>query len=540
MAIMLIASTASAFGRPQSAKDETRSGESVNREAAILRHLTTIRAVENSDGVRVVIGASSPITDAVSYRSAGRFVVVIPQAESSALQIDMRGLTNLQIDTRDDDVTLSFRVDSITEGIVTGDGNQLVIAFHKQSGTRAVVTAAPPAIPVAGSQPTARSNASAATPSAPAAAVPQTPSLADIVETAEKLFGTKSVDVANLDLNTPESPAFAVLDLTPQTVLRPSSPKEFVTGLLNGLDKNGNFQTGLAIDTAPYLLFNGQNVNLDNYKNSRWTRFITRTQFSFAVAKGTSNDDPTAKLALGLNLTLHDAGDPRIYRPGKKGDVLTCFDQRLNYNLKPVGPQLPGESDADHAAKKEAFQAEVLKASKAKDVAEQCREEGRKANWNQASWTVGFAPSWLSKTGNSSDFKWNGGALWTSYAHGVGDSGQFIVHARFRNKEQVPDPVKTGSFIVQDSAFFGARFRMGGPDFGFNLESAFVHNRPENKPSKNTYEFSIGAEKKLAENVYLVISAGSKGPQADNTKSHGFVITSFKYGFSKKPQIVVP
>ena len=78
---------------------------------------------------------------------------------------------------------------------------------------------------------------------------------------------------------------------------------------------------------------------------------------------------------------------------------------------------------------------------------------------------------------------------------------------------------------------------MGNPNLGFNIEGSFVHNRPEHKPTKNTYEFSLGLEKKISSNVYFVISAGSHGPQQDNTKSKGFVITSFKYGFSEKPKL---
>src|SRR5437763_20839 len=69
----------------------------------------------------------------------------------------------------------------------------------------------------------------------------------------------------NVDLAVPESPAFAVLDITPQTVNRPTSTEEFATSLLNGVDKNGNFQAGVAVDTIPYLLFFGHQITLEKY-----------------------------------------------------------------------------------------------------------------------------------------------------------------------------------------------------------------------------------------------------------------------------------
>jgi hypothetical protein len=129
----------------------------------------------------------------------------------------------------------------------------------------------------------------------------------------------------------PESPAFTVLGVTPNAIARPGTPREFATSLLNGLDKNGNFQTGLAIDTAPYMLFNGQNVTLQDYNDYYLTRLLSRTQFSLATTKGAASDDTATRLALGLNVTLWDKGDARVYHPkrGPDGDVLTCFKANI-------------------------------------------------------------------------------------------------------------------------------------------------------------------------------------------------------------------
>jgi hypothetical protein len=88
--------------------------------------------------------------------------------------------------------------------------------------------------------------------------------------------GTKKETAANaanssLDLSVPDSPAFKILGLTPNKVDRPSSPREFAASIINGIDTNGNFQSGIALDTAPYLLFNAKNISLEeeyqkNYK----------------------------------------------------------------------------------------------------------------------------------------------------------------------------------------------------------------------------------------------------------------------------------
>jgi len=67
---------------------------------------------------------------------------------------------------------------------------------------------------------------------------------------------------AMVDLSVPDSPAFTVLGLTPEEVARPTTARKLATSLLNGVDRNGVLQTGVAIDTVPYLALAGQLVTL--------------------------------------------------------------------------------------------------------------------------------------------------------------------------------------------------------------------------------------------------------------------------------------
>lgn len=530
---LLVAETSASGQTLQSGSD----GASV-LNTTTKRHLTSMTTADGPNGLRITIGTSGPVNDAVGYRSGENYVVIIPQAEMSSLQIDMRLLNNLRIEKRDDDIALSFKLEAGRKAQLSHEQNQVVVTLSRIDGT--VASSITPAVMTATtSSPAIVAPVSTVVATAPPAVAPPTSSALPQVPASlwDIFLQTRSIDVANLDLATPESPAFTVLGLTPQTITRPASPKELASSLINGLDKNGNFQSGLAIDTSPFLLFNGQNVTLDSYNKDRLTRLLTRTQFSLAAVKGSSEEDPTTKLSLGLNFTLLDNGDPRIYRPGEEGDVLTCFNERIIFNMPPVSP-VPRETFYERgAAAVEDYMR--INGDSIKAIAEECREAGRKKHWNKTSWNLAFAPSWISKTGNSSDFKWNGGAVWSSYALGIGNSSQIILHGRYRAKEQVPDEENEGQFISQNSALFGGRFRIGSPGIGFNLEGAFVHNRPEHRATKNTYEFSLGLEKKLAPNVYFVITAGSQGPQAEGAKSKGFVISSFKYGFSKKPKFTV-
>ncbi len=512
--------------------------------------------IEAPEGSAVAITAdSSSLADAVSYNSGDKFVVVIPQASVASVQSDVRGqgFISVIVEQLGEDVAVTFRLQ-------TGASARL----DRRTGGLAVLFTSPQIAAVPASTSTKPETALATEPKAaspnnlsPAPAGPVQGagpiSSTQVGDLLAKLFGGDakkvSADTSNVDLSVPESAAEAALGVTPSSVIRPASPRAFASAFINGLDQQGHFQTGLALDTAPFLLFNGENVTLLDYNNSYVTRLLTRTQFSFATAKGASASDTSTRLGLGLNLTLFDNGDARIYHPERydpttgEGDVLSCFADPNKLKLpQDIRPLLNGAS-ADERKAHDALVARINSDNKVINdkVADECRKGARKANWNKSSWTVAFAPTWVSKNGQTSSFKWNGGALWTSFAYGfegvpsLSKIGQLIFHARYRNREVVPDPLAKGKFVTQSSNFLGARFRAGNPAFAFNIEDSVIRSRPIGRKATTLNRFAFGAEARVTDNFYLVISAGGNvgGAQAQNK---GFVMTSFKYGFNRKSQ----
>ena len=359
---------------------------------------------------------------------------------------------------------------------------------------------------------------------------------------------TATLPNANVDLSVPESPAFTVLGLTPDTVVRPGSPRQFATALLSGVDRNGNFQTGTALDTVPYLLLAGKDMTLGDYRSSYKIRLASRTQFSFATTKGASEEDKSVRLSLGLRMTLWDKGDPRFDRI-----LIDCF-RRLSRNFFTAAgdPALaPDELPENLTPAQRAKAIEVYEAYKARETqanvvrleaSDQCRDDSRKRNWNRSSWIIAYAPSWISTDGSTKNFKWNGGGVWTSLAYGfegfpaLEKHSQIIFHARYRNKEQVPDPENEGSFISQDSFFLGTRMRVGNENATGSFEGVFVRSRPEGKVFDNSARYSAGLERRIAENLWFGIAFGGETGRADG-KNKGFVLTSFRWGFSEKPTI---
>jgi hypothetical protein len=482
----------------------------------------------------VTVTTEATIRDAVSYISGERYVVVIPQAVVAGINSDVasRHFTNFQIDQRGEDVSISFLMKPGSVGRIESKSNGLSVLFAgadrvSSNGVRnepasfatvPVVESQPQPVPATISEVNAHAGA------------PQQAGLSNLLN---GLFpgasGTVTADTTNVDLTVPESPAFTVLGVTPNTVVRPASPKAFASSLLNGLDQNGNFQSGLAFDLTPYMMFNGENITIRDYNEHYVTRLLSRTQFSFATIKGSSSDDTATRIAAGLNLTLWDRGDPRVYHPERgDDDVLQCFANSLQ--LPPIiAPNTP-QADIER----------INTGNKAANdqLADTCRDRARKANWNRSSWVIAYAPSWISKTGDTTGYKWNGGAAWTSVAYGFeGISAleriaQLILHARYRSRERAPDPANPSRFLTQNSTFFGARFRAGSPKFGLNFEDTFIRTRVLGGKTDNVHRFSIGAEARITDNLYFVITSG--GHAGADSGQGGFVMSSFKYGFNPK------
>jgi len=383
--------------------------------------------------------------------------------------------------------------------------------------------------------------------SAPVPAATATPAPNPLVTAVPFDVDKKLLAFADADLAVPESPAFTVLGVTPETVVRPSSPREFASSLLNGVDRHGNFQSGVALDFAPYLTLAADEMTLGQYRSHYKLRFLSRTQFSFANTKGASDDDKSVRLALGLRFTLWDKGDPH------SDDVLMdCFTRvgsaLFNIPIPSILPpdQLPATtSAADKALSAAAWEAYELKQkefdSSKNEGYEQCRAEGRKRNWNKSSWIVAFAPSWISPTGLSKNFNWNGAGFWTSVAYGfegipsLEKHSQLILHARYRSNEQVADPNNKGKFLNQDSLFLGTRLRIGNENSTASFEGSLIRSRSGNQGFDNSARYSVGLERRIADNLWFALAFGGDSGRSDG-ENKGFVLTSFKWGFTPKRQ----
>jgi hypothetical protein len=333
-----------------------------------------------------------------------------------------------------------------------------------------------------------------------------------------------------VDLAVPESPAFSALGLTPQQVTRPTTGRELATSLLNGVDRQGNFQTGIAIDLAPYLLLAGSQITLRKYqeRNQYLTRFLSRMQTSFATSKGAASEDKSVKIALGWRFTFIDLGDPRT-----DSELLECLEREARKVLDNSPPIPPGTSEEAIAIENQRREASV------RTAVEPCREAAAKRRWNRTAWVVGVAPTWTSLDGTSAQMEFSGTALWTSIGFGfegvpvLEDHAMLAAYVKGRTKEQSPDRFQEDAFVTQNTITTGGRFILGLDTTHINIEGLWVRNtRPDNLEDRY-WNIGFGLERKLVDNIWLDLSFGRElsRSQSDNAI---FVMGSFNWGFAKK------
>jgi hypothetical protein len=319
-------------------------------------------------------------------------------------------------------------------------------------------------------------------------------------------------------LTAPESPAFTVLGVAPSEVTRPTSPSDFSTFLVSAFDEQGHFQSGLALDFAPFLLLGNKQSWWSHYGDTSnrkywWVRPLARTSVSFGTTKGASDSDPALRLATGVRIVLYDERDPRLL-------YARC--------IRPV--TLDPNATPEENLKK-------LREGRAK-----CQQDSiQKALeiWNATSLAIAGAPTWFSKDGSSSSLQLNGGGYWASGALRIGTTGQILAHFRRQTGQEVPDPntptdPTTGqpNFAIQSSTLAGGSVRYGSAKFNGRFDGLYVHKKVAG--ILDSYpEFGFGLERRLAENLYL--DATYRYAPGTKLTASGF-LSNLKWNFNKVPK----
>jgi hypothetical protein len=334
----------------------------------------------------------------------------------------------------------------------------------------------------------------------------------------------------SLDFSVPESPAFALLGVTPQDVIYPTSLRHLSASLVSGITSGGDIQQGIALEAAPYLLVAGNDITLSTYRSSWLTRRLVNTQVSVATAK--VEDDPTGKgtkAALGLHMKLYDLGDPRLDE-----QLAKCYHGASDavFNATPINPFDP----ADKRDKQVAERQKMLETPFAN-----CRKAARERLWNRSSWLVGLAGTWTNQGNVSDNLRSESAALWTTFAYGFEEIpalkpyAQVLLHARVQDNEVVESKTAASGFVRRDSSLLGTRLRLGSESASFLVEASYNWGRLDNGEKEDLRRVAVGGEIKVSKDIWLVGSIGGEGGFKDGSRN-SFVLGGLKFGSASEPQ----
>jgi len=392
---------------------------------------------------------------------------------------------------------------------------------------------------------------------APASAqqpAPAATTSATVVDSAKPVGGFAA------NLPTPVSPALVVLSVAPDKAVQPTSLNGLATSLVNGVDKDGRVQSGVALDVTPFMVWGAKHVSRNTYVDNPLVRVLARTSLSLATTKassgssGSSNSSSSSnnaskaiQAALGINVTLVDLGDRRTdLTLGSclvNASALTTTSPKPNFTPPPrpnSSVSAEEQKKLDDAAVKAANElATKMDAALVKGAASTCRDSGDKRLWNRSAIAAGFAQTWQSPTGLAGDLAKGGQAFWLSGAYGFEgiDALKSLAQTVFYLQR------KTGALAASDSGMtaatagsaqtsVGVRVRVGTGSTAVSIDESRVVTGGTNTTSTK-WSTAVSVHQHVSGDAWLTFAAGAEA-RPGLTGRQVFVLDSLSWSYGAK------
>lgn len=321
-------------------------------------------------------------------------------------------------------------------------------------------------------------------------------------------------EIGQVDLSVPDSPALAVLGISPSQIQRPGTVRELASSVVKSFDSNGKPKSGVAIDFSPLPLFApGVIHGGQQYASNYLVQAFTRTTVSVATTDADSSG--STQLAWGVRMGVFDFGDPGLsYK-----ELLSCVKE-----IKLPAPKPLPNVDAPDPSE----------STKISDEIGACDPSKRLALWARPALYVGFGESRYSKSGRLTGTTPSVKAFWATYSQGWdrgGDSVRalFLAHASRKLDDRVPDPSDSTAFLRQDSSALIGRLRLGKEKWHAFLDFGREHMSLGNSTTENIRYAGAGAEFKVLDDVWLQLGGVTERGYKDGT-SQNKVTTGLRFG----------
>ena len=344
----------------------------------------------------------------------------------------------------------------------------------------------------------------------------------------------------NLNYAVPESPAFKILGVSPDNMLRPTSTRDIGISIGNYYVDNGStIPKNLSVEIAPSL-FN-PSVNLNDYQN-----YGTRLWYTSTISVGTEvNQNGSFDIGIGINLKLIDRGDLRTNRSfisflDKIGlQINNAYSEAMYKEGLKIKKErkIPNLSDAriiaesDYNNQKDPVYSEINeemhKNLSYEDFVQKlsnCRDSIRTANWNAEILSLGIATLFSSKDSLIKHLKAPSKlGLWSTYGCPIFETkGQLLIGLNAGLMDDSLGVLNTGQIGVGLRAYYGQNETKGF----IQGESNFV------KSQLPVFQAGIGLETTFAGSIWIDLSLNLK-----KTGSQPFVFTpgiNISYGSPEK------
>lgn len=312
---------------------------------------------------------------------------------------------------------------------------------------------------------------------------------------------TKKDFAGHINTDVPQSAGFALLGVTPEKVIDPQGGKEFGAALLQGLDQNGNFHSGFALDTRPFLWGQGEYIEERNLRS----RILSGFKFSFASTEGVDDEDKASRYGLGVNWSY------QFNEPFMNKEYVRCGQAVTDK----VVPPIPDASRTE----------EQMKSELSKGI----KDCGTKyLSWPVNSISAGVAAH-KSKE-DSINISESGYGVWLTGSHSLGRRAEITGH--FRYVENQLSVTKDG-LAQSDVQITALRLRFGSDSVKGILESSW--NVEESSLADDEYSLiSLGTEFKVQENTWFRI-AYAEMSGASSKKDEGVFTGQLRFGFGNAP-----
>ena len=364
----------------------------------------------------------------------------------------------------------------------------------------------------------------------PAVTTAQTsPNAAAKKSQADKEAGKNADDVIKA-YSVPESPAFSFLDMSPAKVSRPTTPRDFISSLVDAIDETGHVRQGVAIEVQPSAIFR-VGAGLTQYQNSPLRRALTNAQMSLATVRA-AGDSTSTDFSYGVRFSIFDRADPMADRSftGSLVNVLAACSDSAGGG-PPALPTLPTQPSLDTATARRLAAAEKAVALEKEGACNRAgiarlKDQYIKDHWNDLHVALSYAGGHRLTSSLPTDPNELGHRVWLVAGFPVATYGQILGYYRLSNV--IP---KDATARATTNAY-GGRAVVGKSTF-----NAFAELIGERKSSaapnvdKRTSSWSGGLEFRVSDQLWISTGLGSAAQEDDGPT---VVIANLKWGLSDK------